>query len=262
VNTENGCDVDKISDRRGLSSANSGSDTAKTGTTINPVNDIGHVITACRRLRYLKLMTQQSSNEINNVFICDSYAFLHVWCWDWILSGHFTVSSDSNDPVHWQQATSKLSVYTGYILPMMFALLGTLIGAFRAILNKIGNSSLAPRDMVGMLVGIPVGLVAGFAVGLFFSPSAIPMQGAGGVSSTFSLAASGLGFLAGYASQSFFNYLDNLVGTMFPSSTSSTVRSTAVAVAAHEALTSTTPTTTPTPITTPTPTPHIPGEDR
>ena len=55
-----------------------------------------------------------------------------------------------------------------------------------------------------MILGIPAGLVAGLAVGLFLSPSASPMQGAGGVGGTFTLTASGLGFVVGYASQSFF----------------------------------------------------------
>jgi hypothetical protein len=117
---------------------------------------------------------------------------------------------------YWQTATSILSVFTAYVLPMMFALLGTLIGAFRAILNRIGSNELAPRDLVRMKVGIPSGLIAGFAVGLFLSPSSVPVQGAGGVAGQLTLTASGLGFLAGYASYSFFGFLDNMIRTVFP----------------------------------------------
>ncbi|MBV9586881.1 MAG: hypothetical protein JO213_18560, partial [Alphaproteobacteria bacterium] len=110
-----------------------------------------------------------------------------------------------------------LSVFTTYILPMMFALLGTLIGAFRAILNRVLDSELAPRDFVRMMLGIPTGLVAGIAVGLFLSPTSVPIQGSGiGVGGQLTLTASGLGFLAGYASQSFFTYLDTIIGTVFP----------------------------------------------
>ena len=119
--------------------------------------------------------------------------------------------------VYWQTATSILSVFTAYLLPMMFALLGTLIGAFRAILNRIGSNELAPRDLVRMKVGIPSGLIAGLAVGLFLSPSSVPVQGAGGVAGQLTLTASGLGFLAGYASYSFFGFLDNVIRTVFPS---------------------------------------------
>ena len=117
---------------------------------------------------------------------------------------------------YWQKATSIMSVFTSYVLPMMFALLGTLIGAFRAILTRIGVSELAPRDFVRMKIGIPTGLVAGIAVGLFLSPSSVPIQGAGAVASQLTLTASGLGFLAGYASYSFFGFLDSLIRTVFP----------------------------------------------
>ena len=99
----------------------------------------------------------------------------------------------------------------------MFALLGTLIGAFRAILNRIGANELSPRDLVRMQIGIPTGLVAGIAVGLFLGPSSVPVQGAGGLSGQLTLTASGLGFLAGYASQSFFGFLDNMIRNIFPS---------------------------------------------
>ena len=183
---------------------------------------------------------------------------LHVWCWHWLLSGsnpvqltasssHQPSASATSAPVqdtpkeqtqaapprrqptqeikdnatYWQTATSVLSVFTTYILPMMFALLGTLIGAFRAILNRIANSELAPRDFVRMLLGIPTGLVAGIAVGLFLSPSSVPIQGSGSVAGQLTLTASGLGFLAGYASQSFFTYLDNVMSTVFPNTAES-----------------------------------------
>ena len=118
---------------------------------------------------------------------------------------------------YWQTATAILSVFTAYILPIMFALLGTLIGAFRAILNRIGANELSPRDLVRMQIGIPTGLVAGIAVGLFLGPSSVPVQGAGGLSGQLTLTASGLGFLAGYASQSFFGFLDNMIRNIFPS---------------------------------------------
>ena len=122
-----------------------------------------------------------------------------------------------NNATYWQTATSVLSVFTTYVLPMMFASLGTLIGAFRAILNRVRDNELAPRDLVRMLLGIPTGLVAGIAVGLFLSPSSVPVQGSGaGIGGQLTLTASGLGFLAGYASQSFFTYLDTVIGTVFP----------------------------------------------
>jgi hypothetical protein len=198
---------------------------------------------------------------------------LHLWCWHWLLAGSAArPSSDQSkaeavatsgpattgtatdaghggvissairsvvgsprEPVDidWQTATSILSVFTTYVLPIMFALLGTLIGAFRAILRNIGSSELAPRDFVRMNLGIPTGLIAGIAVGLFLSPTTVPVQGAGGVAGALTLTASGLGFLAGYASQSFLAYLDNVIGTVFPNTAPTNAPAQHQAGAAH-----------------------------
>jgi len=217
---------------------------------------------ACRRHDYHRWMGETAGNEVRSVFRCEGMDLLsravHVWCWDWLLSGNNAALLSSTDraattaaaPVqdqsneaaqpraprtelrpeiknnatYWQTATSVLSVFTTYVLPMMFALLGTLIGAFRAILNRVRDSELAPRDLVRMLLGIPTGLVAGIAVGLFLSPTSVPVQGSGaGIGGQLTLTASGLGFLAGYASQSFFTYLDTVIGTVFPAATQATV---------------------------------------
>jgi hypothetical protein len=190
---------------------------------------------------------------------------IHVWCWQWLLSGNtenpeqvheniqaaaksdgLTVGQSGAakpdaaaqpaeqvspyaraNAAYWQTATSILTVFTTYVLPMMFALLGTLIGAFRAILARIGAGELAPRDLVRMKIGISTGLVAGIAVGLFLSPSSVPAQGAGGVAGQLTLTASGLGFIAGYASQSFFGYLDRVVSSVFPLNAPTTIIATA-----------------------------------
>jgi hypothetical protein len=215
---------------------------------------------ACRRHEYHRWMGETAGNEVHSVFRCEGMDLptrvVHVWCWHWLLSGNnavqlspteqpqaatsaasvqappkeVTQSGSSrtglsaeikNNATYWQTATSILSVFTTYVLPMMFALLGTLIGSFRAILNRVRDNELAPRDLVRMLLGIPTGLVAGIAVGLFLSPTSVPVQGAGaGIGGQLTLTACGLGFLAGYASQSFFAYLDTVIGTVFPAGAS------------------------------------------
>jgi hypothetical protein len=196
---------------------------------------------ACRRHSYHLWMGEAAVQQVRDVFQCRGMhryqRVIHVWCWHWLLSGSNTTANSTSttaNPVgadtlpqsikdnatYWQIATSLLSVFTTYVLPMMFALLGTLIGAFRAILNKIRDSELAPRDFMRMVSGIPTGLVAGIAVGLFLSPSSLPVQGGSGVAGQLTLTASGLGFLAGYASQTFFTYLDTVIGTVFPAAAS------------------------------------------
>lgn len=194
---------------------------------------------ACIKLGTLYDARQSTQGELDAVFRCSEQGLstpLHVWCWRWLLAGSVQRPTPDNNSVQrptpdnneitWQTATSIITVFTTYVLPMMFALLGTLIGAFRAILNRIRDRELTPRDLVQMKMGMPTGLVAGIAVGLFLSPSTVPVLGEGGVAGQLTLTASGLGFLAGYASRSFFRFLDNILGTVFPEGST---RSTAAA---------------------------------
>jgi hypothetical protein len=210
-------------------------------------NETNRKLAACQRYLDLARSRRATEAEVQRVFGCEEISpiFAHVWCWRWILSGSVAqldeevatvpqaaalekalradgvaAANKEENPgyvkIEWQTAAAILSIYTTYILPMMFALLGTLIGSFRSILNKIRDSELAPRDLVRMILGIPTGLVAGVAVGLFLSPSSVPVEGSGGLGGQLTLTASALGFLAGYASQSFFTYLENVIGTVFP----------------------------------------------
>lgn len=203
-------------------------DAAKHTTAADP-KVAGHEL-ACLRHAYRTESSMMAAQDVQDVFECKGLHRLkifHAWCWHWLLSGKVPKQSEiysaSNDhdkriynATYWQWATSKQTVFTTYMLPMMFALLGTLISAFRAILDRVRDSMLAPRDFVRMMLGIPAGLVAGVAVGLFLSPSSVPIQGAGGVAGQLTLTASGLGFLAGYASHSFYTYLDTVIRTVFP----------------------------------------------
>jgi hypothetical protein len=247
--------VGRLNDNPDLIHCQDPDEPAKLGGDVKASSDATQEEFACKRYNYLREVGKTAGEQVNEVFSCASMSlsrYAHVWCWRWLLSGSgvepkkprptagepdahkaaesLTQAAEQVSPyaksnvAYWQTATSMLSVFTAYVLPMMFALLGTLISAFRAILNRIRASELAPQDLVRMKVGIPTGLIAGIAVGLFLSPSSVPIQGAGGVSSQLTLTASGLGFLAGYASYSFFGFLDNMIRTVFPyGSTQNTV---------------------------------------
>jgi len=197
---------------------------------------------ACRKYHYGTLLGKTAGQQVHEVFRCSGMGWrkiLHVWCWQWLFAGTSDASAEAEgeddgnlaaaartpeqvsryaqaNAAYWQTATAILTVFTTYVLPMMFSLLGSLIGAFRAIVARIAAGELGPRDFVRMKSGIVTGLVAGIAVGLFLSPSSVPAQGAGGVAGQLTLTASGLGFLAGYASHSFFGYLDRIVSAVFP----------------------------------------------
>jgi len=115
-------------------------------------------------------------------------------------------------------AAAVVGVFTSYIVPMMFGLLGTLAGLVRTISGKVRESLLSPRDYKLSLASVPLGLVAGLAVGLIFSSSAISVQGLVGQTTATSLSAAALAFLAGYGADSFFTMLDALLRRVFASS--------------------------------------------
>jgi hypothetical protein len=190
-------------------------------------------------------LSDNAGKEVKSVFECDGdYPFVHAFCWRWLLSGHYEPnpssdqqpSSSSNQPpygevspyvkdnaTYWQNATLILAVYSSFIMPMMFALVGSLIGGLRRITHLIAESALAPRDLVWMHLAVPMGLVAGMAVSLFFTPSSLPSQGTGGISGQLTLTASGLGFLAGYAAERVFSLLESVVNTVFPDRSSTPI---------------------------------------
>jgi hypothetical protein len=210
--------------------------TALTGKDTPEPLELGKATFDCRQYNYARALSWSAGQEVRSVFQCEGL-FLphHMWCWPWILPSKFTVDapksngspkaadavSDVPDYIrtnatYWQSATLRLTVFTSFILPMMFGLLGALIGGFRAIALAVSDNELAPRDLVRMHLGIPIGLVAGVAVALFLSPSTIPVQGSGTVSGELTLTASGLGFLAGYAAERFFRFIDTVSNVVLP----------------------------------------------
>jgi hypothetical protein len=106
---------------------------------------------------------------------------------------------------------SVLSALSSYVLPMCFTLLGTGVSIVRDIYDKVHESTLAPRDIPLSFGRLALGMVAGAAIGLFYSPSQVPLQGAGGLTGSLTLSAQGLAFLAGYGVDSVFAVFDGLL---------------------------------------------------
>ena len=107
-----------------------------------------------------------------------------------------------------------LVMMTIYLLTMWLGVVGTLAALLRTIQRRVNESTLSPRDLALSLFRLPLGLVAGICVGLFFTPSGNPVQ-AGSEIGALTLSASGVAFLAGYGAEGFFRMLDALVAHLF-----------------------------------------------
>lgn len=114
-----------------------------------------------------------------------------------------------------QAIASVVSVFSTLVLPMMFGLLRTLVATIRSIHDKMRDSLLSPRDLVLTLTGLPIGAIAGLVVGLFINPSGSAPGSSPGLTGGLSLSAGGLAFLAGYAADAFFSFLDSIRSQVF-----------------------------------------------
>ncbi|CAB3790085.1 hypothetical protein [Pararobbsia alpina] len=114
-----------------------------------------------------------------------------------------------------QSITLVLSTYSNYVLPILFGLVGTAASMIRSVGDKIRDCVLAPRDEALAFVRLPLGLMAGVAVGLFFSPTSVAQSISSGAASTLTITASGVAFLAGYGSEGFFRLVDMLIDHIF-----------------------------------------------
>ena len=109
-----------------------------------------------------------------------------------------------------------LLVWSNYVLPVLFGLLGSLIFVILDFYGKVRASRLDPRDTRLGPIRLVLGLVTGTCIGLFFSAAAPPVPGnAASVATSLTLSASGLAFLAGFGVEGVFGMLDTLVRKVF-----------------------------------------------
>jgi hypothetical protein len=168
---------------------------------------------ACRRLKDLADAEETAKIDLVNFRDCRGWfckRVIHVVRWGFILCGVRKGTMHEE-----QSAISLLAVFSNFVLPMMFGVLGTFVAAIRLVQINVRDSTLSPRDFWSTLLSLPLGMVAGLAVGLFYSPTGAPMTGGGTAAVDLTMTTSGLGFLAGYGSQTFFDMLDLLKKNAF-----------------------------------------------
>ena len=104
---------------------------------------------------------------------------------------------------------ARLNVVSGYVLPVLMGLLGSMTYVLRRYLRSVGDRLLTPRDLREYIVRLVLGTVFGVAIGFFTSASGNASEQviANPVSS---LGAPALAFLAGYGVEAVFRMLDGL----------------------------------------------------
>jgi hypothetical protein len=111
-------------------------------------------------------------------------------------------------------APHLISVVNGYAIPLAMGFLGSAAFILRVFLERLGNRVLTTRDLLSNSIRLVLGFLSGLAVGFFLSPSA-----GNGATDTLglgiSLTAPALAFLAGYAVDVLFRFLDTIAGRAF-----------------------------------------------
>jgi hypothetical protein len=99
----------------------------------------------------------------------------------------------------------EVGVVSGYVLPLLMGLLGSMTYVLRRYLRSIADRLVTPLDLREYIVRLVLGTVFGVTIGFF--ASSIPFS---------SLGAPALAFLAGYGAEVVFRMLDGLAAQFSP----------------------------------------------
>jgi hypothetical protein len=102
-------------------------------------------------------------------------------------------------------------IFVGFILPLCYGILGSGAAVVRSYWAKIRYSLLIPGDFTLSLVQLALGAVIGACIGLFVTPTG----GSVGLTSTVTLSASALSFIAGFGAESVFVALESFIARVF-----------------------------------------------
>jgi hypothetical protein len=100
-----------------------------------------------------------------------------------------------------------ISGISNYLVTFCFTLLGAGVAILRDLYGRVRESTLAARDLPLSFGRLVLGMVAGAAIGLFYSPPS--------GQTTMLLSVQGLAFAAGYAVDVVFRWLDQRIGLVF-----------------------------------------------
>jgi len=133
---------------------------------VAPPAPVGDAIALCQRLQEFDGSKARAHNDLLQLISCEGAACsppLHVLQWlDGALPAALLpgerrsvtnissqlIGNDGKDiDAADRSIESVLSVYSAYVLPLMFGILGTMVGAIRETRDKIRGGELAPRDL-------------------------------------------------------------------------------------------------------------------
>ena len=124
---------------------------------------------------------------------------------------NFFLVDATNDVLVRGKLDMLLVFLSGFVLPMLYGLLGACAFVLRKLSDEIDKLTYANDARVRYSLRLNIGLLTGLAVGWFIKPGS-------GDATLISLSPLALAFIAGYGSDLFFVALDKIVQAFNPSS--------------------------------------------
>ena len=113
-----------------------------------------------------------------------------------------------------QESTALETVLGNYVMPILYALLGSLAFVLRRYYDRLATHLLSPRDRKANSIRLLLGMLIGGCIGLVYSGSGAA-QTTGILGMAVTLSTSAIAFLAGYGVDGVFKSLDSIITHIF-----------------------------------------------
>jgi hypothetical protein len=126
--------------------------------------------------------------------------------------GHYPVKAIAD-----QSAAAALAVMNGYLMPLLMGFLGSTAYVLRLYLTSMRDRLLNPYFVRSAKVRIALGTLSGLAIGFFLSPGGTAAKSPAELATVVTLSTPALAFLAGYAVEVLFKFIDLIAEQVFQS---------------------------------------------
>ncbi|TIL42780.1 hypothetical protein [Mesorhizobium sp.] len=178
-----------------------------------PANSAGKYVSYCKQ-DIVSVTQEQTCTKLKNNLSATKIAQddLGLWNAGGSLLTFFSFGGGTNNKY------VLVDVLSSFVLPLFYGILGSGAAVVRNIWAQTSASLLSPRDFTLSLVQLSLGAVIGACIGLFVTPSG----GTVGLTSSVTLSASALSFIAGFGAEGVFLALEGFIKRVFNISTPAT----------------------------------------
>lgn len=182
-----------------------------TGQIVAELNDRAQIETLPEEKRDTAIETDNIEDEA-------ALQILRSWCGPFIWLGKIQIKNIQVKKVSGIDALTEaevdnhatrvigsfvFAVLQSYVLPLFYGCLGALTYVLRELIEETRNRTFRKESRMAYAVRVVLGIVAGLAIGWFFSGGTIKVE-------SFSITPAALSFVAGYSVEILFSIMDKI----------------------------------------------------